>query len=37
MVGLTFFELNKKRTGLDISNGQSYNEALRDLVAATPA
>lgn len=28
-----FFELNKKRTGLDISNGQSYNEALRDLVA----
>jgi aldose sugar dehydrogenase len=28
-----FFELNKNRTGLDISNGQSYNEALRDLVA----
>ena len=28
-----FFELNKNRTGLDISNGHSYNESLRDLVA----
>ena len=28
-----FFELNKNRTGLDISNGHSYNKSLRDLVA----
>lgn len=28
-----FFELNKNRTGLDISNGHGYNESLRDLVA----
>ena len=31
--GRTFLNLTKNRTGLDISNGQSYNEALRELGA----